>query len=114
MCRHFSFEVYIAHDGPITESIGRDVLPCAFCYWLLQHTIEDIYKSLTNLSQEEKITKLLMLKLRYFTPKEIANLLGFPSEFGFPEKITVKQRYRLLGNSLNVHVVAKLIKILYE
>jgi len=76
--------------------------------------IEDIYKSLTNLSQEEKITKLLMLKLRYFTPKEIANLLGFPSDFGFPEKITVKQRYRLLGNSLNVHIVAKLIKILYE
>ncbi|XP_045390104.1 tRNA (cytosine(38)-C(5))-methyltransferase isoform X3 [Lemur catta] len=76
--------------------------------------IENIYKSLTNLSQEEKITKLLMLKLRYFTPKEIANLLGFPPEFGFPEKITVKQRYRLLGNSLNVHVVAKLIRILYE
>uniref|UniRef100_G1PKC9 tRNA aspartic acid methyltransferase 1 n=1 Tax=Myotis lucifugus TaxID=59463 RepID=G1PKC9_MYOLU len=73
--------------------------------------IEDIYKSLTNLSQEEKITKLLMLKLRYFTPKEIANLLGFPPEFGFPENITVKQRYRLLGNSLNVHVVAKLIKV---
>ncbi|KAG8515909.1 tRNA (cytosine-5-)-methyltransferase, partial [Galemys pyrenaicus] len=44
--------------------------------------IETIYKSLTNLSEEEKITKLLMLKLRYFTPKEIANLLGFPPEFG--------------------------------
>ncbi|XP_063466228.1 tRNA (cytosine(38)-C(5))-methyltransferase isoform X6 [Symphalangus syndactylus] len=76
--------------------------------------VENVYKSLTNLSQEQQITKLLMLKLRYFTPKEIANLLGFPPEFGFPEKITVKQRYRLLGNSLNVHVVAKLIKILYE
>ncbi|XP_018891143.1 tRNA (cytosine(38)-C(5))-methyltransferase isoform X7 [Gorilla gorilla gorilla] len=76
--------------------------------------VENIYKSLTNLSQEEQITKLSMLKLRYFTPKEIANLLGFPPEFGFPKKITVKQRYRLLGNSLNVHVVAKLIKILYE
>uniref|UniRef100_H0WUN0 tRNA (cytosine(38)-C(5))-methyltransferase n=1 Tax=Otolemur garnettii TaxID=30611 RepID=H0WUN0_OTOGA len=75
--------------------------------------IENIYKSLPDLSQEEKITKLLMLKLRYFTPKEIANILGFPPEFGFPEEITVKQRYRLLGNSLNVHVVAKLIKILY-
>lgn len=49
-------------------------------YLFLQ--IEDIYKSLTNLSQEEKITKLLMLKLRYFTPKEIASLLGFPPEFG--------------------------------
>uniref|UniRef100_A0A8D2JXR7 tRNA aspartic acid methyltransferase 1 n=1 Tax=Theropithecus gelada TaxID=9565 RepID=A0A8D2JXR7_THEGE len=44
--------------------------------------IENIYKSLTKLSQEEQITKLLMLKLRYFTPKEIANLLGFPPEFG--------------------------------
>ncbi|XP_022436307.1 tRNA (cytosine(38)-C(5))-methyltransferase isoform X2 [Delphinapterus leucas] len=76
--------------------------------------IENIYKSLTNLSQEEKITRLLMLQLRFFTPKEIANLLGFPPEFGFPEKTTVKQRYRLLGNSLNVHVVAQLIKILCE
>ncbi|XP_036699886.1 tRNA (cytosine(38)-C(5))-methyltransferase isoform X3 [Balaenoptera musculus] len=76
--------------------------------------IETIYKSLTNLSQEEKITRLLMLQLRFFTPKEIANLLGFPPEFGFPEKITVKQRYRLLGNSLNVQVVAQLIKILCE
>ncbi|XP_036082810.1 tRNA (cytosine(38)-C(5))-methyltransferase isoform X1 [Rousettus aegyptiacus] len=76
--------------------------------------IENIYKSLTSLSQEEKIKKLLMLKLRYFTPKEIANLHGFPPEFGFPENVTMKQRYRLLGNSLNVHVVAKLIKILCE
>ncbi|XP_037017707.2 tRNA (cytosine(38)-C(5))-methyltransferase isoform X2 [Artibeus jamaicensis] len=76
--------------------------------------IENIYKSLTNLSQEEKIKKLLMLKLRYFTPKEIANLHGFPPEFGFPENVTVKQCYRLLGNSLNVCVVAKLIKVLCE
>ncbi|XP_075408565.1 tRNA (cytosine(38)-C(5))-methyltransferase isoform X2 [Tenrec ecaudatus] len=76
--------------------------------------VEHIYKSLNTLSEEEKATKLLLLKLRYFTPKEIANLLGFPPEFGFPENVTVKQRYRLLGNSLNVHIVAKLIKILFE
>ncbi|XP_006894358.1 PREDICTED: tRNA (cytosine(38)-C(5))-methyltransferase [Elephantulus edwardii] len=76
--------------------------------------IEDIYKSLSNLSEEDKIKKLLMLKMRYFTPKEIANLLGFPPAFGFPEKITMKQSYHLLGNSLNVHIVAKLIKILCE
>ncbi|XP_023557933.1 tRNA (cytosine(38)-C(5))-methyltransferase-like isoform X3 [Octodon degus] len=76
--------------------------------------IETIYKSLTSLPEEEQITKLSMLKLRCFTPKEIANLLGFPPEFGFPKKITTKQCYCLLGNSLNVHVVAKLIKILYE
>ena len=76
--------------------------------------IENIYKSLPDLPPEEKIAKLSMLKLRYFTPKEIANLQGFPPEFGFPEKTTVKQRYRLLGNSLNVHVVAKLLTVLCE
>ncbi|XP_029419818.1 tRNA (cytosine(38)-C(5))-methyltransferase isoform X2 [Nannospalax galili] len=76
--------------------------------------LEDIYKSLIDLPPEEKIAKLSTLKLRYFTPKEIANLQGFPPAFGFPEKITVKQRYRLLGNSLNVLVVAKLIRVLCE
>ncbi|XP_037594933.1 tRNA (cytosine(38)-C(5))-methyltransferase isoform X3 [Cebus imitator] len=101
MCFTKGYGSYIEGTGSVLQT-AEDV------------QIENIYKSLANLSQEEKITKLLMLKLRYFTPKEIANLLGFPPEFGFPEKITVKQRYRLLGNSLNVHVVAKLIKILYE
>ncbi|XP_028620718.1 tRNA (cytosine(38)-C(5))-methyltransferase [Grammomys surdaster] len=76
--------------------------------------IEDIYKSLADLPPDEKIAKLSMLKLRYFTPREVANLQGFPPEFGFPEKTTVKQRYRLLGNSLNVHVVAKLLTVLCE
>uniref|UniRef100_A0A8C8YQK8 DNA (cytosine-5-)-methyltransferase n=1 Tax=Prolemur simus TaxID=1328070 RepID=A0A8C8YQK8_PROSS len=75
---------------------------------------ENIYKALTNLSQEEKITKLLTFKLRYFTLKEITNLLGFPLVFRFPEKKTVKQHHCLLGNSLSVHVVAKQIKILHE
>ncbi|XP_056656129.1 tRNA (cytosine(38)-C(5))-methyltransferase isoform X2 [Monodelphis domestica] len=74
--------------------------------------IEDAYASLDTLSEEEKLTRLSQLKLRYFTPREIANLLGFPPEFEFPEKITVKQCYRLLGNSLNVHIVSKLIRIL--
>ncbi|NWR53141.1 TRDMT methyltransferase, partial [Regulus satrapa] len=76
--------------------------------------LESVFKHIDELPEEEKLMKLSTLKLRYFTPREIANLLGFPSEFGFPEKVTVKQCYRLLGNSLNVHVVAKLISILLE
>ncbi|NXF20532.1 TRDMT methyltransferase, partial [Rhodinocichla rosea] len=76
--------------------------------------LESVFKHIDELSEEEKLMKLSTLKLRYFTPREIANLHGFPLEFGFPEKVTVKQRYRLLGNSLNVHVVAKLISILLE
>ena len=52
------------------------------------------------------------LKLRYFSPREIANLMGFPISFSFPNNLTTKQRYRLLGNSLNVWVVSQLVKIL--
>ncbi|NWU65933.1 TRDMT methyltransferase, partial [Pterocles burchelli] len=74
--------------------------------------LESVFKHIEELPEEEKLMKLSTLKLRYFTPREIANLHGFPMEFGFPDKVTIKQRYRLLGNSLNVHVVAKLISIL--
>ncbi|NXE05173.1 TRDMT methyltransferase, partial [Lophotis ruficrista] len=74
--------------------------------------LESVFKGIEELPEEEKLIKLSTLKLRYFTPREIANLHGFPLEFGFPDKVTIKQCYRLLGNSLNVHVVAKLISIL--
>lgn len=39
-----------------------------------------------SLSDEEKLAKLSTLKLRYFTPREIANLHGFPAEFGMCDK----------------------------
>ncbi|XP_052584093.1 tRNA (cytosine(38)-C(5))-methyltransferase isoform X4 [Peromyscus californicus insignis] len=101
MCFTKGYGSYIEGTGSVLQT-AEDV------------QIENIFKSLNDLPPEEKIAKLSLLKLRYFTPREIANLQGFPPEFGFPEKITVKQRYRLLGNSLNVHVVAKLIRILCE
>nr|XP_025038614.1 tRNA (cytosine-5-)-methyltransferase isoform X4 [Pelodiscus sinensis] len=44
--------------------------------------LESVFKSIEMLSEEEKLLKLSTLKLRYFTPREIANLHGFPSEFG--------------------------------
>lgn len=52
--------------------------------------------------------------LRYFTPREIANLHSFPKKFKFPEHLTLKQRYALLGNSLSVAVVASLLSYLFR
>ncbi len=52
------------------------------------------------------------LGLRYFTPREVANLMAFPDHFKFPPSVSVKTRYRLLGNSLNVLVVANLFRLL--
>ncbi|KAF7708667.1 tRNA (cytosine(38)-C(5))-methyltransferase [Silurus meridionalis] len=74
--------------------------------------LESIFKSLDMLSEEDKLQQLSRLKLRYFTPREIANLMGFPPDFSFPSNISMKQQYRVLGNSLNVHVVAKLISLM--
>ncbi|KRZ21166.1 DNA (cytosine-5)-methyltransferase [Trichinella pseudospiralis] len=49
-------------------------------------------------------------KLRFFTPIEIQRLMGFPETFVFPEKISIRQRYQLLGSSVNVFIVSKLIQ----
>lgn len=48
-------------------------------------------------------------KLRFFTPKEIANLHCFPA-FDFPSDITLRQQWQLLGNSVNVLVVSKVLE----
>lgn len=62
--------------------------------------------------KDEALT-LQDLRLRYFTPKEVANLHSFPKEFSFPEGISLRQRYALLGNSLSVAVVAPLLCYLF-
>ncbi|KAJ1653225.1 hypothetical protein GGF44_001988 [Coemansia sp. RSA 1694] len=71
--------------------------------------------------------RLLDLGLRFFSPKEVALLHHFPyAEAGeedlhgtrtipkytlrFPSSITQRQRLQLLGNSLNVQVVAELLR----
>ncbi|XP_042607800.1 tRNA (cytosine(38)-C(5))-methyltransferase isoform X2 [Cyprinus carpio] len=74
--------------------------------------LESVFKNLDLLSEADKLKQLLQLKLRYFTPREIANLMGFPADFTFPKHISVKQQYRVLGNSLNVHVVSHLIRLM--
>lgn len=51
--------------------------------------------------------------LRYFTPREVANLHSFPKDFSFPQTISLRQRYALLGNSLSVAVVAPLLVYLF-
>ncbi|XP_039979327.1 tRNA (cytosine(38)-C(5))-methyltransferase-like [Xiphias gladius] len=78
----------------------------------METEMETVFTSLDEYSEEEKLQRLLKLKLRYFTPREVANLMGFPQSFSFPDQIPTKQQYRVLGNSLNVVVVAKLLQLL--
>lgn len=43
-----------------------------------------MFPRLDQCSEEERVQRLLELKLRYFTPREVANLMGFPSSLGKP------------------------------
>ncbi|KAL1827825.1 tRNA (cytosine(38)-C(5))-methyltransferase 2 [Daucus carota subsp. sativus] len=63
---------------------------------------------------KDKTSSLVESGLRYFTPREVANLHSFPKEFQFPEYTSLRQRYALLGNSLSVAVVASLLSYLFS
>ena len=49
------------------------------------------------------------LDLRFFAPKEIANLLGFPATFAFPANVATKARWAAVGNSLHVGAAAAVV-----
>lgn len=78
---------------------------------LSNYTKEFLDKLFKDYSKQDDET-LKSIKLRYFTPKEISRLLCFPENFLFPNEISRKQKYMLLGNSINVKVVSELIKLL--
>ena len=46
--------------------------------------------------------------LRYFSPREILRLHGFPDSFRFPEGLPLRTRLRLAANSVHVSVLARL------
>lgn len=53
----------------------------------------------------------LSTELRYFSGMEMSRLMGFPHSFTFPPSIRLKQQWKLVGNSLNVPVAARLIEL---
>jgi len=50
--------------------------------------------------------------VRYFTPSELLRIAGFPRGYMFPENVTPRQCYKLLGDSVNVDVIAHLLHFL--
>lgn len=48
--------------------------------------------------------------VRRFSPDEIARLMGFPGDFRFPENMSIRKKWRLLGNSLSVNAVRKVLE----
>ena len=51
------------------------------------------------------------LHLRYFSPREMANLHGLSSGFVLPaDRLSTRQLYFTIGNSISVDVVAVLMR----
>lgn len=87
---------------------------------IVQHNTDvsmpEIYTQVQNLSPDdpERVRLLQSLQLRYFTPEEVTRLMCFPNWFEFPLSVTKKQKYKVLGNSVNVLVITSLLLILVE
>ncbi|XP_058059158.1 tRNA (cytosine(38)-C(5))-methyltransferase [Anopheles bellator] len=78
---------------------------------LSKQEFDNIYQSATKaVEDDEKLELLRTLRVRYFTPQEVAKLMSFPEYFCFPDSVTLKQQWKLLGNSVNVHVVSFLLE----
>ncbi|XP_061778125.1 tRNA (cytosine(38)-C(5))-methyltransferase isoform X3 [Nerophis ophidion] len=91
--------------GRYVEGTGSVLQSC------METKMESVFQHLNQCSEkEEKLQLLQKLKLRYFTPREVANMMGFPKTFSFPAHISTQQRYKVLGNSLNVVLVASLLR----
>eukprot|EP00527_Entomoneis_sp_CCMP2396_P009421 CAMPEP_0198138966 /NCGR_PEP_ID=MMETSP1443-20131203/2311_1 /TAXON_ID=186043 /ORGANISM="Entomoneis sp., Strain CCMP2396" /LENGTH=514 /DNA_ID=CAMNT_0043800923 /DNA_START=73 /DNA_END=1617 /DNA_ORIENTATION=+ len=57
------------------------------------------------------LSKIEKQDLRYFSGMEMARLFGFDPSFSFPQDCTIKQQWKLVGNSLNSRLAARLIKL---
>ncbi|KAI0327239.1 S-adenosyl-L-methionine-dependent methyltransferase [Cubamyces sp. BRFM 1775] len=72
---------------------------------------------------DDAVRLLRPLRLRYFSPTELLCIFAFlpPATCGVPERafvwpedVSTKTKYKLIGNSVNVRVVTELVNYLYE
>jgi tRNA (cytosine38-C5)-methyltransferase len=49
-------------------------------------------------------------QLRRFSPAELLCIFGFPRSFGFPPGVPLKAQFKMVGNSINVGVVERLLQ----
>ncbi|KAF9014896.1 S-adenosyl-L-methionine-dependent methyltransferase [Cyathus striatus] len=84
-------------------------------------TIFDEFQNAQKEKRSDALDILRPLHLRYFSPDELLRIFDFNPvdmstdwNFKWPSSITVKTKYKLIGNSVNVRVIQMLIDYLYE
>lgn len=90
-CFTRSYSSYLCGTGSVYSSLCEDNIKQIIC------------------DNDDNLEVLKSLKLRFFTPAEIAKFMCFPVS-DFP--VNNKKAYQLLGNSINVYVVSRLLCLL--
>ena len=78
-------------------------------YWAEKRTVGPL-----DAETRRNLASTVGSKLRRFSPAELLALLGFPRTFRLPPKIALRQQFKMVGNSINVHVVAAMLSELLE
>jgi len=82
-------------------------------------TVFDEFLAAQNAGDIGAVRILQPLRLRYFTPVELLRLFDFEKpkcevQFQWPATVTLKAKYRLIGNSVNIRVVTELLNYLFS
>lgn len=86
-------------------------------------TVFDEFLLAQKMGDPNAVRILDELRLRYFSPDELLGLFNFTMSttaiesgkpFVWPQNISTKTRYKLIGNSVNVFVVSQLINYLFR
>ena len=95
--------------------------------WLDEETLENHFTAIDRIDSENSISACFASSYgkaitkggsylwqedgyRRFSPREVANLLGFPNDFQLPANLSNRRLWHLLGNSLSLPVVASLMQ----
>ncbi|KAF8687104.1 hypothetical protein AX14_003701, partial [Amanita brunnescens Koide BX004] len=81
-------------------------------------TVYDEFLATQKAGDANAVRMLHPLRLRYFTPAELLRLFDFEEpgsnqQFQWPATATLKAKYRLIGNSVNIRVVTELLNYLF-
>jgi tRNA (cytosine38-C5)-methyltransferase len=111
------FDIVMPHDrrsACFTQSYGKFIRGAGSVLWTgdldTNFQLEPPEERQFNSAWKDGLN--LKRNLRYFSGREVARLMGFHlKSFSFPDDLSFKQQWKLLGNSLNVQVAASVSEL---
>ncbi|KHJ79834.1 C-5 cytosine-specific DNA methylase [Oesophagostomum dentatum] len=93
-----------------TKSYGSYISGCGSYFCGRPDLVSNNRLTQESLNDLESLVNIV----RRLSPREVANLMCFPKDFEVPPESSDRQAYQCLGNSVNVRVVAAVLRVLLE